>query len=398
MAEIRSYMKEKQKREQNKTDYRTKIRKHRLGTFLRVASVILAVAVLVMLVTVQYRNHIYTSYDVIDSVEQTAIEGTTDIRLGDTILTYSKDGAHCTDARGNILWNQTYEIQDVVIDVCENVAVIAAYNGRDVYVVSSQKVLGNFTTNLPIREAAVSSSGRVAIIMADTNITYINTYTMEGKLEFEGQATMSSSGYPLALSLSPDGELMQISYMYLDAGVQKSKVAFYNLGPVGANHTDYMVSVHEYTNILIPYVEFMNDQTAFAVGDSQIMLYYGGQKPVPLAEFSYEDEVQSVFYNEEYVGLVFYSDSGKALYKMNVYDGHGTHTGTYYFNIDYTDIVFKGNDFIVYNDSECLIMTMNQEEKYSGTFEKGVRCLLPLRSSYKYLLVTGSSLDTIQLK
>lgn len=398
MAEIRSYMKARDKREQNKTDYQTKIRRHRLSGVLRVAAIILAVVVLVILVLVQYRNHVYTSYDMVDSVERQTVEGTTDIRLGDTILTYSKDGAHCTDSKGEVLWNQTYEIQDILVDVCEEVAVIAAYNGRDVYVVSSKQVMGSFSTNLPIREVVVSANGRVVVVMADTNSTYYNTYSADGELLFEGQATMSNSGYPIALSLSPNGELLQISYMYLDTGVQKCKVAFYNLGPVGDNSTDQIVSVHEHEDTLIPYVEFMNNETAFAVGDDKLVLYKGSQRPVTLAEFTYEDEVKSVFYNEDYVGLVFYSDSGQSVYKMNVYGTAGTQVGTYYFNTDYTDIVFDGDIFIIYNDSQCLILNMNGEEKYSGTFEKGVKRLLPLRTPYKYLLVTQTSFDTIQLK
>lgn len=398
MAEIRSYIKEKEKREQTKTDYRTKIRRHRLSAFLRILLVVLAIAVLVTVVIVQYQNHIYTSYDTVTSIEREAIGGTTDVRLGESILTYSKDGAHCTDTRGNILWNQTYEIQDILLDICQDVAVIAAYNGRDVYVVSAEKQLGSFTTNLPIRRVAVSATGRVVVVMADTKVTRYNIFSAEGEALFEGEATMSSSGEPMSVSLSPNGELLQITYMYLDSGVQRTNVAFYNLGPVGANSTDYMVSVHSYKDTLVPYGEFMDDQTAFAVGDNMLMLYSGSQKPMLLGQFMYEEEVKSVFYNEDYVGLVFYSDTGHALYKMNVYSTEGVQVGTYYFNLDYTDVIFDDDTFIVYNDSDCVIMTMDNEEKYSGSFEEAVRQMVPLKAPYKYMLVTNDSLDTIQLK
>lgn len=398
MAEIRSYMREKEKREQNKTGYREKIKRHRLGSFLRILSVVLAVAVVVTLVTVQYRNHVYTSYDIISSIDKETVASAATVRLGSSILTYSKDGAHCTDTRGNILWNQTYEIQDVLLDVCQDVAVIAAYNGRDVYVVSSEKLLGSFTTNLPIRRVTVSATGRVVVVMADTNVTRYNAYSAEGKLLFEGEATMSGSGEPMSVSLSPNGELLQISYLYLDAGVQKTNVVFYNLGPVGDNNTDFIVSVYEYKDILVPYGEFMNNQTAFAVGDSMLALYSGSQKPALLGMFLFEEEVQSVFYNEEYVGLVFYSETGHSLYKMNVYSTSGTQVGTYYFNIDYTDIFFEDDAFVVYNSSDCMIMTLDSEEKYSGTFEKTVLNVVPMKSAYKYLLVTKDSLETIQLK
>ena len=50
----------------------------------------------------------------------------------------------------------------------------------------------------------------------------------------------------------------------------------------------------------------MNNDTAFAAGDSRLMIFSGSQKPVTIGEYLYDDEIQSVFYSEKYVGLVFY--------------------------------------------------------------------------------------------
>ena len=397
MAEIRVYQREKEKI-QKKTDYQDKIRRHRLKGMLRIGLVLCIIGILIALVSVQYKNHIYTSYDTISSLERENVEGTTDVRLGDSVLTYSRDGAHCTDVRGNIIWNQTYEIQDVLLDICQDVAAIASYNGREVYVVSADKVLGSFSTNFPIRSVSVAANGRVTVVMADTGSAYYNIYSAEGKLLFEGQATMSGSGYPMAVSMSPNGELLQIAYIYLDAGVQKTNIAFYNLGPVGANIADSLVRVQEYKDLLIPYVQFMNDETSFAVGDNMMIMYKGDQIPVPQAQFLYNQEVKAVFYDENYIGLIFYAETGSSLYMMNVYNVNCEQVGTYYFNIEYTDIIFEKDSFIVYNDAECSVMTFKNEEKYSGSFDKSVRLMLPLKTAYKYLLITGDSLDTIQLK
>jgi hypothetical protein len=398
MADIRSFEQEKEKREQVQEDYRKKIRKHKLGGFLRILLVLLVIGILIIFVSRQYRNHIYTSYEVVSSTEREKIAGTTDIRLGDAILTYSRDGAHCTDSKGNVIWNQTYEIQDILIDTCKDVAVIAEYNGRNVYVVSAQKQLGNFTTNLPIRSVTVSATGRVAVVMTDSGGAYYNVYSAEGEEQYNGYATMTNSGYPMAVSFSPNGELLEVSYIYLDSGVQKTNIAFYNLGAVGENVSDYLVSAYIYDDVLVPFVKFMDNDTGFAVGDSRLMLYKGSQKPTVLAEFNYTEAVRSVFYNENYLGLVFYSDTGSSLYKMNVYSKNGEQVGTYYFNLDYTDIFFWEDDFVVYNTSQCEIYTLKHVEKYNGTFSKSVGRMIPLKTPYKYLLLTNDSCDTIQLK
>ena len=76
---------------------------------------------------------------------------------------------------------------------------------------------------------------------------------------------------------------------------------------------------------------------------------------------------------------------------------HSSH-GSYYFDVDYTDIFFGDDDMVIYNESECQIFTTDGVEKYHGSFGKSARLLLPAGGSYKYYLVTDSTIDTIQLK
>lgn len=408
MADIRSYMKEKEKRErrqekqQKQQSYKEKIRKHKLAAVYRILLVLAALVALVALIIVQYKRHLYTDYDIVASVNRETVSGTRDMRLGSSVLTYSRDGAHCTDSKGVVNWNQTYGIQDVKLTVCGSTVAVGEYNGRSIYVANSEKLLGEITTTMPIRNLAVSVSGNVTAVLADTDVTWVNTYDCNGNLLYKGQTHMNNSGYPAAIALSPNGELLCVSYIYVDAGVVKTDVAFYNLGPVGANYSDYFVSVYTYRDMLVPYVQFINDETAFAVGDSRLMIYSGGHVPETKREDLYDEEVKSVFYNERYIGLVFASDDSEHLYKLVIYDtaanAENVKVGKYYFDIEYTDIFFGKDNFVIYNESECLIKTMGGVEKYSGTFSKAVRLMLPAGNTYRYLLVTDSSIDTIQLK
>ena len=349
MADIRSFLKEKEKREQNQENYKVKIRTHRFSAFARVMMVLLVVGVVAALVVIQYRNHIYTAYETVSSAAIQSSTDQTDIRLGDSILTYSRDGAHCTDLKGNVVWNVTYGIQDLLVSVNQDVVAVAEYNGRNIYVMSTEKQLGSFTTDMPIRSIAVSATGKVAVYMADSNQEIFGLYTSEGKQLVKGYATMGGSGYPISMSLSPNGELLAVSFIYLDAGVQKTNMAFYNFGAVGDNQNDQLMGTYTHTDQVIPYVQYMNDSTVFAVGDGKLVIYQGTQKPVEAGQFLYSTEVRSVYYNENYIGLVFYSDKTESRYKLAVYDTNAKQVGSYYFDIDYTDIFLHNNTFTVYN-------------------------------------------------
>lgn len=398
MADIKSYMKEKEKRERRQTGYKEKIVRHKLTTTYRTLLLLAAIVALVMLVVIQYQNHIYTTYDIIDSVEKEDVVGTTNMRLGESVLTYSKDGAHCTSVDGNVTWNQTFEIQDVELAFCGDTVAIGDYNGRSIYVANADELLGEITTTMPIRDLAVAKAGRVTAVLADTDVAWINTYDCNGKLLYKGQASMNNSGYPTAISLSPSGELLGVAYMYLDAGVLKTNVAFYNFGDVGDNYSDHFVGVHIYDDLVVPCIQFMNDSTAFAVGDSRLMIYKGSQKPVSQAEYLYDKEVRSIYYNEEYLGLVFLADNTENRYMLEVYDTNAERVGKYYFDMDYTDIFFGKDNFAVYNEAKCQIVSLDGTVKYEGSFSKTVELMIATGNTYKYVLITDDSIDTIQLK
>lgn len=398
MADIKSYIKEKEKRERNQADYKEKIKRHKLTHVYRILLVALAVAALVILIIVQYRRHVYTSYDIVSSLPRERVSGALDLRLGDAILTYSRDGAHCTDIKGNVTWNQTFEMQNAKLAFCGDTVAIAEYGGRNIYVENTEKQLTSINTTLPIRDVAVSSAGYITAVLDGSDVAVINTYNTEGNVIYEGEARMNGSGYPAAVALSPGGELLCVSYWYLDAGVLKTNVAFYNFGDIGENVNDCMVSVFFYTDTLVPQVQFMNDSTAFAVGDNRLVIYSGRYVPVEAATYMLTEEIQSVFYNDKYIGLVFLSKDGEQMYRMDVYDTSTVKVGSFYFDVEYTDIFFGKDTFVAYNDTECVIMTMDGMEKFNGEFDKPVRLMLPANNSYKYLLVTDTSIDTIQLK
>ena len=400
MADIRSFIREKEKRERNKEEYKKKIVLHKLAAFYRILALILILAAVIIFFVIKYKRRVYTDYDIVASVERENISSATDIRLDDSFLTYSKDGAHCTDTKGNVKWNQTFEIQDVRLSVSGDTVAIGDYNGRHIYIADSEKLLGEVTTTMPIRNVAVSASGDVAAVLADVDLTWLNVYDSDGIQKKEGRTHMNDSGYPMALSFSPNGELLCVAYVYVDAGVLKTNVAFYDFSPVGDNVSDFLASTWSYTDLLVPCVQFLNDTTAFAVGDSRLMIYSGSHKPAPLAEHLFDREVRSVFHSDRYIGLVFGADNNENRYQIDVYDTQNATAGAekFYFDMDYTDIFFGGDTLVIYNETECQIFTMDGTEKYHGNFEKSVHLMLPVGNAYKYMLVTDDTIDTIQLK
>ncbi|MBO5113049.1 MAG: hypothetical protein J6C12_06855 [Lachnospiraceae bacterium] len=403
MSNVRDYLKEREKRlgVSQPVNYKDKIKSHKLTILYRAALVIVLIAAVAVFLVVQWKNKVFSESVVVSSTPVTIVQGAMVENLGGNILLYSKDGASCIDAKGNALWNQTFEMQEPMLSVCNNVAAIGDYNGRTVYVVSSTGQLGTVNTNLPIRKICVSQNGVVAAVLDDAEVTRILLYNGNENTDtsiVDIKATMDKSGYPMSLSLSPNGKLLAISYLHVNSGEMKSSVAFFNFGEVGKNESDNYVSGYDYPDTVIPYVQFMNNSAAFAVSDDRIVFFEGGEKPANKATALLNEEVQGIYYNEDYVGLVFHNQTGESAYRLDVYNTAGTKIHSQLFDMEYTDIIFSRDQVIIYNDMDCKICNMSGVDKFTGTFEKPSSLLVPTFSNYKYVSVTSNSVDVIELK
>ncbi|MBE5869130.1 MAG: hypothetical protein E7293_09280 [Lachnospiraceae bacterium] len=392
MANIRNFNREKEKRQ---ISYTEKLHRHKMSFVYRVVLALVIVCALVAAGYIYYRNHKYESYDVLSSQESVEVVGTTAVRLGNHAVVYSKDGAHCLGSGGKVKWNQTYEMQSPMVAVCENVVAIADYNGRRIYLYNDAEKLGEVNTTMPIRSICVSASGVVAAVLDDSDITWIRAFDTNGETLVDFKTSMKNYGYPFAVSLSPNSILCGVSYMYMDMGEVKSSIGFYNFGEVGQNQVDNFVGGYDYADTLVPYVQFMSDNTAFAVGDDRLVFYRGGQKPENVANILFAEELQAVYHNEEYVGLVFLSGSGK---RLDVYNASGEKVISHPFDMDHTDILFDKDRYLIYNERELYIGTMDGIEKYNGIFEKSVKLLVPTGKSYQYTVITKDSIDVIRMR
>ncbi|MDE7251303.1 MAG: hypothetical protein K2N82_15795, partial [Lachnospiraceae bacterium] len=299
------------------------------------------------------------------------------------------------------VWNRTYEMQTPLISISGQTAAIGDYNGRSIYVMDKSGEKGTINTNLPIRDFCVSANGVVAAVLDDSNLVRINLYNGNENTEktiASATARMDKSGYPMSISLTPNGKIMAVAYLYADSGNMKSSVAFYNFGEVGKNETDNYVSGYDYLNTVIPYVRFMDNDSAFAVSDDRIVFFSGAERPTNIASNLLEEEIQSIYYNENYVGLVFNNQNGESAYRLDVYNSSGSKVGSQFFDIDYTDVVFSKDQIIIYSDTECQISNIKGVDKFIGNFEKNTSLLIPTNSVYRYVIVTADSVDTIELK
>lgn len=408
MINLREYQKKKEQDEKKKQrfdreKYTTgrlteRIIQHRLRIFLRTAMILIVIAAAAVATFLSIKNRTYDSYEVINSVERKETLDAVCLEYNGNILTYSRDGASCTNTKGVVLWNQTFEMQSPIMDMEGDKVAFGDYNGSIIYVMDASGPIGQIDTMMPIRNFSVSESGVVAAILDEGNVTWIYLFDSNGDTIAYFKTTMQKSGYPVGVSVSPNGMMVQVAYVYVESGFMRSSVAFYNFGPVGQNEIDNFVGGYDYTDTVVPFVRYLDNSTAFAVGDSRLMLYEGSQIPTSSWENLLSEEIQGVYYSENYIALVYYDVTGEATYRLDIYGRDGKIVDTVKFNIEYTDILFQKDKVIIFDEMECLIHNVGGTDVFSAQFEKGVLAVVPTSAFNRYVLVTADSIDTIELK
>lgn len=388
----------KDETDRDKDSMNSMLARHRQLKLYTVLFVLAAVAVVAVISYIGWKNKVYTDYEIIQQNVWERSSEAKSMNLGGTLFTYSNDGMSCTDTKGKIIWNQTYEMQNPMIRTCQKTVAVGDYNGRKIYVSNTQGTLGTIETTMPIRDFCVSSNGIVAAVLDDSTVTAIYLYSTTGEQLAYFKTTMSKSGYPVAIDISDDGCQVAISYIKAEDGKVSSSIGFYNFSAVGQNYTDNLVSGYGYSGAVVPLIHFMGNDTVFAVADNRFMFFKGKQKPESLSDILISEEIQSVFYDDKHVGLVFYNTAADTTYRVEIYDTNAKKVSEIAFNMEYNDILFDQSGVIIYNENECIMYDWDNRLKYQGAFKDQVTCFIPGGNIARHTLITDDTIQLVELQ
>lgn len=396
MSKIKEFTPRKE-RNSRSIAFEQKIKSHRRGRILKLLFFTVAIILSVWSLYYLWDNSSYSYYSEVSSYPRFSSSNSICVNHNGRVLTYSKDGINSMDAKGVVIWNETYEMQNPLVEVNKNAVAVGDYGGHVIYVLDEKGKVGEIDTNLPIRDFCISENGVVAAILEDQKATKLNLYDSKGKILVESESYMNQNGYPVAVALSENAEVMEVSYLQVDSSKVTSHVAFYNFSEVGQNKVDRLVSGRAYEETVIPYVGFFEDGGSFAVGSGRIIFYEGEEKPIDLAIKMLTEEIQAVYRGDNHVILVYVDTTGAALYRIDMYDKKGNLVLSETVDIQIHDILIQDKNIVIYNDTECIMYGISGKEKFRGSFGKSVSLLIPSNRVNRFLMITPTSVDVIEL-
>ena len=293
--------------------------------------------------------------------------------FGSNVLKYTKDGASYINSRGKIVWSISYQMKSPVCYVNGSYAVIADRQGNSLYICNQEGQRGQAETTLPILRASISAHGVTAVLLEDSTASYISFFKEDGsELDWLIKTVMSKSGYLLDVSLSPEGTQVMVSNVYLQDGIMGNRVAFYNFSEYGKSYPDRLVGgFEEMKDSVIPRVCFLDEDHACAFGNGQIGFFSMENQTSPAlsAHIKLEEELKSVCYSDQYVGVIVENPEGESDYRLDVYSAGGKLKFSKPVSFQYKEIDIDGDMVILYNENSCEIYNMSGKCRFSGSFD-----------------------------
>lgn len=388
--------KEKQSQSKGKKQTRQTREQRRQLEMILIGILILIVIIVIAVLVVQRRT--YHNYSVISSSKNENVQAYGFEQFEDGILKYGTDSVSLLNQKEETIWSEDIQMSNPIVDVCENMAVIADKDGTSMYILSKEKVVGTVQTSSPILKARVARTGVVAAILQDNDKTWVNFYNKDGSLIAENQTRIDSPGYPVDIAVSPNGKLIMVSYLYVQDAQTTSYVAFYNFGDKGQSEIDNIVSGYTYENVIVPQTLYLKDGSALAFRDNGFSVYQGTDIPKEKKNVEMTSEIVSTFYNDNYAGLVFKDKKNNKKYVMRVYSLNGKMKFERKFSIEYTQIKISNEMIIMNNDTQVCMIDLNGNKKFDGNFGEGTIQGIFRTESNRYIVISESGIKTIKLK
>ena len=358
-----------------------------------IAGSILAVSIgIYLLINLQT----YTSVRTVDTYPVSGAASNEYKQFADGVLKYSRDGISYLDQKGSEVWNQAYQIQNPVVDVNETSGAVADKGGNAILVFNEEGLRGEIETDLPIERISVSEQGIVSVILIDEGSSQILCYDAAGNILVEHKTSVNGTGYPMDAALSPDGEILQVLYLYTQDGTITSRVAYYNFGQEGESETDHQVTEQEYKDVVMADGFFMNQSVSAAVGDNMLTIFRGKSVPEEAVKVEIDKEIKSVFHNQEYIGMIL-KNEGKEGYELRLYNDRGQMAMSEDFSGDYSNVKICGSQVIMYDGKNCSIFTRGGIQKFEGEMNSNILEIFPVAGVNKYIVMNENGMEVVRL-
>ena len=344
-----------------------------------------------------YRYSTYTRMVVVKTYgEDHSAEGNY-IRYADGVLHYSRDGIEMLTENGEEVWNQPYQMNNPIVEICDEAVAVGNRGGSTIMVFEKKGLKGEISTNRPIEKFAVSSQGIVTAILQDTDTPRVVCYDAKGNVLADHKASLTNTGYPMDVAISKDGNTLLVSYLNTTDGAISTRIVYYNFGKAGANQENHMVGEKNYTDKIVPVTAFLDKKISIMISDQSLIIYEGADVPKEQKEIVFETEIKSVAYDSSYIAILL-ENAEKTGYELKLFHKNGKLAFSKAVEESYASMRVKDKQVMLFDGERCAVYNSAGICKFKGTIDMKIEEMFPIKGWNKYLAISATGFHVVQLK
>ena len=370
-------------------------RGRKTGYIVALALVLLAAIGILLFVFFQKRT--FSRYRVVSSEELNSETAASYRTFQDGFVRYTIDGISYILKNGDEVWQQSYEMSSPVVESCDGALVVYDKGGSRVCVMDGAGLKGQFSTDLPVVLAKVSSQGIVSAILKNDAETRVVTYDAKGTVLAEGKASIQNTGYPLALAIAKDGKHLLVSYLVIGDEASTHLVC-YSFDPEDKGDADGIVLEETLEGEICPEAAALDEKTLVAFGDSGMIFYSIGSTVKEKSRVEYGGQVKSVAAGSGNAVVVLKTPDSADKYELAVYGADGKEKCREGFSSEYTTLAISEDQILLYGDNHADSFSETGTRIFSGELSHTAVVLFPASGWRSYYMITNDEKLTIRLK
>lgn len=226
------------------------------------------------------------------------------------IIRLTSDGITAYDIKGNELWNNALTVNKPIVKHKGDYLALANKDDKKIVIFNDKGKKGEITTSNTLTYFSINANGDVATIEKTEDGHITSAYNSKGELlgdKVQGVTYIKDAGFPISAEVTPDKQLLLVSYIDIYNPVITSVLKALMIDKVGEEAVfNSKYGIEEKDNIIYE-IEFINQNTWAAIGDNLITLYnVEGEKikEIPNLYLKYTPYVDGVFRSNHYLPIL----------------------------------------------------------------------------------------------
>lgn len=264
---------EEAKKEHSGAAYLSRERERKIEKLRDVFVIAALVATLLPLLLLFLHNYRFTTYSVDYELALGASGclGLHEFKGGNVILENDKV-VYVKNA--DVAWTVAISMDHPVFRKRGDYFAVADRGGYRFGIFDDSGLQGIVNVSRKIRTFDLSASGVVAVSTESDSSSFVSYFNRYGnRIDVEVKTLLDASGYPMSLSVSPDGQRLLVVYYRVQNGIGESCIAVYDFSS-GKKERNYLIAEYrDYYNsgTYLADCRFIDDRHAIVVGDREIV-------------------------------------------------------------------------------------------------------------------------------